>query len=436
MSLSKKILVLIGDVAVLHAALLAMLFLRYRFLFQEKMAQHLLPFYLVWAIWLLVFYLADLYRINALKTKEQIIKNLSAAIILNVFLSIALFYLFGNFFKLTPKTNLLLFSLIFFVFESGWRFVVLKILSTEKIKVIFYGDSPMIRSAISHLKNNPQSGYEVVAHEENYNLFQPKKMGDEVKRARAELLVAQGEFLKNDEFLKSVHGLFAEGVRFKDFLSFYEEIFEKAPIGEIDDAWVVKNIRAENLYYDKSKRLIEFVFAFILIILLFPIMTVIGLLVFVSSPGPLIYKQERVGRFGRIFTLYKFRTMYNEGGGPLWTEKNDKRVTFIGSLLRVTHLDEILQLFNVLRGDVSFIGPRPERTELAKEYEKIRYYNLRHAVKPGITGWAQINFRPSTSIKEAEEKLCYDVYYIKNRSLILDLFILVKTIKYVFVQPK
>jgi len=139
-----------------------------------------------------------------------------------------------------------------------------------------------------------------------------------------------------------------------------------------------------------------------------------------------------VGKNGKIFKLYKFRTMRGVDGGPLWTEKNDPRLTLVGKVLRFMHLDEIPQLMNILKGDISFTGPRPERVELAEKYRELPYYDMRHVVKPGLTGWAQINYRPSASLEEAYEKLRYDIYYVKRRSFDLDLAIIIKTARYVF----
>ena len=158
----------------------------------------------------------------------------------------------------------------------------------------------------------------------------------------------------------------------------------------------------------------------------------IAVLIRLSSKGPVIYTQDRTGKNGKKFTIYKFRTMRTNTGGPAWTEKNDSRITKVGALLRYTHLDELPQIINILKNDISFVGPRPESTELSAQYEKFPYYDIRHVIKPGLTGWAQVCFRPSASFEEAYEKLCYDVYYIKNRSLFLDFLIFVRTVKYLF----
>jgi lipopolysaccharide/colanic/teichoic acid biosynthesis glycosyltransferase len=156
----------------------------------------------------------------------------------------------------------------------------------------------------------------------------------------------------------------------------------------------------------------------------------------ITSDGAAIFKQKRVGKNGSEFTIYKFRTMKidAEKNGPQWANYfNDSRATKIGKFLRTTHLDELPQLVNIIKGELSFIGPRPERPEFVESLKKeIPYYELRHLTRPGVTGWAQINFRYGATVKEAYEKTQFDIYYIKNNSPFLDLSILLKTIKFLF----
>jgi len=163
-----------------------------------------------------------------------------------------------------------------------------------------------------------------------------------------------------------------------------------------------------------------------------PLMALIGLLTKLDSAGPVFFRQERVGENGRIFTLFKFRTMVADAEkdtGPVWAQNADPRVTRLGRVLRRTGMDEIPQLFNVLQGDMSFVGPRPERPHFVAELqEKIPYYSQRLAVKPGITGWAQVRYGYGATIEDAVEKLQYDLYYIKNMSIFLDLLIVLSTI--------
>jgi sugar transferase (PEP-CTERM system associated) len=180
------------------------------------------------------------------------------------------------------------------------------------------------------------------------------------------------------------------------------------------------------------RRLVSFGISFTGLLLCLPIIPFIMLAVRLSSPGPIFFSQTRVGRHGRPFSVFKFRTMRNdaEAGGAVWATTNDSRVTSVGKFLRKSRLDEIPQLWNVLKGDMSFVGPRPERPEfvqwLAKE---IPFYELRHMIRPGITGWAQVRYHYGASLEEAKRKLEYDLYYVKHLSLGLDLLIMFETIK-------
>jgi lipopolysaccharide/colanic/teichoic acid biosynthesis glycosyltransferase len=151
-----------------------------------------------------------------------------------------------------------------------------------------------------------------------------------------------------------------------------------------------------------------------------------------DSDGPVLYAQRRVGEHGTVFTLYKFRSMYNdaEQGVPVWARDGDERVTRVGKVIRFTRLDELPQLWNVLRGDMSFVGPRPERPFFVEQLaESVPYYRQRHTVKPGITGWAQVKYQYGSSIEDAREKLQYDLYYIKHLSILFDLTIVFDTVK-------
>ena len=185
-------------------------------------------------------------------------------------------------------------------------------------------------------------------------------------------------------------------------------------------------------YYDYIRRFIEFMFSFILLIFAVPICVLACIAIYVELHVSPIYTQNRVGLNGKVFKIYKLRSMYidAEKDGPKWASKNDERITKVGRIIRKTRIDELPQLFNILKGDMSIIGPRPERPELIKEFIKyIPDFNDRLLVKPGITGWAQVNGGYSLT---PEEKLEFDKYYIKNRGFKLDLLILIKTIIVIF----
>jgi lipopolysaccharide/colanic/teichoic acid biosynthesis glycosyltransferase len=166
-----------------------------------------------------------------------------------------------------------------------------------------------------------------------------------------------------------------------------------------------------------------------------PLLPLIALSVKLSSPGPVLYKQKRVGRKGSIFYCHKFRTMRADAetiSGPTWATDDDPRITAVGRVLRKCRFDELPQLWDVFKGDMSFVGPRPERPEFVQSLsQEIPYYNVRHTVRPGITGWAQINYPYGSSVEDAKEKLKYDLYHIKNMSVGFDLFIVFQTVKIV-----
>lgn len=188
---------------------------------------------------------------------------------------------------------------------------------------------------------------------------------------------------------------------------------------------------------DAMRRCADLALSLGMLVLTLPVMALTAILIRLDSPGPALYRQERVGLHGRPFTLLKFRSMRldAEAGGPAWAARNDTRVTRIGNFLRLTRIDELPQLFNVLKGEMAFVGPRPERPHFVDQLaEVIPSYRDRSAVKPGITGWAQVNYPYGASVEDARQKLSYDLYYVKRRSLFLDLLILVATVRVILFQ--
>jgi sugar transferase (PEP-CTERM system associated) len=228
------------------------------------------------------------------------------------------------------------------------------------------------------------------------------------------------------------------GVQVQDGNDVYESITGKVPIESIRLSWLLfsPGSHASRLFLI-SARLASLVISIVGLLLSLPLLPFIILAIKLGSPGPVLYWQNRVGRDEKVFRCYKFRTMRSDAEadtGPTWAEDDDPRVTPVGRFLRKTRIDEIPQLLNVLKGDMSLVGPRPERPEfVAALNEKIPYYHLRHSVRPGITGWAQILYKYGSSIEDAKEKLRYDLYYIKNSSVGLDLLIVLNTLKIVLV---
>lgn len=250
-----------------------------------------------------------------------------------------------------------------------------------------------------------------------------------------EVIVAQwdqrGGKLPMDDLLECR----VRGVPVTDLAVFYERTRGEVPI---------ESIKASHLIYGDGfaqgmgrrivKRSFDFLASAALFAVSFPIMAVAAVVIRLESPGPVIYRQERVGRGGRVFTCLKFRSMSvdAERNGPVWAQATDARVTRVGRFIRKTRIDELPQLWNVLRGEMSFVGPRPERPVFVDQLRaKIPFYEVRHSVKPGLTGWAQVRYSYGASVEDACRKLQFDLYYVKNNSLFLDILILLETVRVV-----
>lgn len=248
------------------------------------------------------------------------------------------------------------------------------------------------------------------------------------------VLIGRGEHLER-EAVQSLMQLRLEGTLVYSISEFCESFIYKIPPIYVKNDWFVFSAGFSLLHSytrTKLKRVLDIVISIILLLLTSPLMMLIGLLIKLDSRGPIFYSQIRSGMNKRTFRLYKFRSMfYNaESGQAQWAKSNDPRVTRVGRFLRLTRIDELPQIFNVLAGDMSVIGPRPERPEFDQRLSlEIPYYDIRYLVKPGITGWAQVMYPYGASIEDAYQKLAFDLYYIKNYSLLLDIAIIFKTIR-------
>ena len=230
-----------------------------------------------------------------------------------------------------------------------------------------------------------------------------------------------------------------QGVRIFDRSSFFEHCLGRADLAFLTDSWFISGGGfVETRFQAAAKRALDVAASLFLLVLTFPLMLLVALAVSFDSPGPVLYRQQRVGRYGQVFTLLKFRSMRADaerGGTPVWAAKGDDRVTSIGRIIRATRIDELPQLFNVLRGEMSLVGPRPERPHFVEQLaEIIPFYRERSLAKPGITGWAQVNYPYGASVEDAREKLAYDLYYIKHRGLLLDLLVLLSTVRVILLR--
>lgn len=224
-----------------------------------------------------------------------------------------------------------------------------------------------------------------------------------------------------------------KGIRVLDLASYYEDVFGKIRLDSLYAGWLVfgDGFR-QGLFRSMLKRLSDIVFASILLVLAIPIMLLTAALIMIESGTPVLYRQERVGYNGRLFRVTKFRSMCcdaEKGGKAVWATANDERITRVGRVIRKLRIDELPQLFSILKGEMSLVGPRPERPFFVDQLTReIPFYAVRHSVKPGLTGWAQVRYHYGATIEDSAEKLQYDLYYVKNNSLLLDMVILFETI--------
>lgn len=253
-----------------------------------------------------------------------------------------------------------------------------------------------------------------------------------VRRQEATVVALSRDALSNDALVERVADLHEHGVRVRTLSLFYDEWLGKLPLSELERVALMFDIgEIHRVRYGRFKRAIDFVSALMLVPVLCVLAPfVVGGNLLLGNRGPLLYRQERVGRGGIPFTIVKFRTMRPDSGTTSWTADDDPRVTRFGRVMRKAHIDEIPQVINILRGDLSLVGPRPEQPHYVQELtEKIPFYRLRHLVRPGVTGWAQVKYDYGATEQDAMEKLQYEFWYLRHQSLTLDLRIIGRTIR-------
>lgn len=432
-------IVMSGDILLLFGALLATLFLRYGASgWQTAFANHIGPFSLVFIIWIIVFYISDAYLPESFSFSLKTIRHLTVATAVGFILAITLFYIWGTFFQLTPKSNLIIFTLLFTTFDFAWRFFVKRNLDDNwRQRILLIGEEKNTHEIVAALKHNPHFGYNVVQvlSELPENRI---KFLEEISTSKAAIVAFQNNFYKDNRTIEYIYALLSEDIAIRTYSDLYEEIFRKVPVDNLYLNWFITHVHPHKNFYQLFKRILDITVSVIFLIVLSPILLLIALGVKMSSTGPIFIRQVRVGKSEQSFTLFKFRSMIDnaeKNGATWWSGKDDPRVTRFGHIIRTSHLDELPQLWNIFRGELSLVGPRPERPEFVAVLKKeIPFYEVRHLVKPGLTGWAQTQYRYGASVAESYEKLRYDIYYIKNRSFILDILIMLKTIKMILVN--
>lgn len=420
--------IFIIDLAVAFSALFLMIFLRYGGAdFYPQATIHFMPFSIIILLFALIFYIFNLYSFRFNQNTTEFTNSFIKSIIISFSVSVLIFYIFGDFFKLTPKTNLVMFTGFFGVADFYLRILIKRYFLKKHVnrKIIIINEKE--NSLVEELRQNQNIGYEIIKEIDSFDL-------NEIINLNPDLAVIDSITEKDFE---KIYAIIKKRISVYTINNFYEEIFQKVPTEKIDKEEIIEYISKNRTIYNFIKRIIDIILSFMLILVFLPLFVIIPILIKITSKGPVIFKHKRVSINDSEFIIYKFRSMYvdAEKNGAVWTEDNkkDPRITAIGRFIRETHIDEIPQLINILKGDISFVGPRPERPEFVSELKKqIPYYDLRHSVKAGLTGWAQVNYKYGSSVEDAREKLRYDFYHIKNRAIFFDILIILKTTVKIF----
>ena len=374
---------------------------------------------------LIAYYIANVYNVATNKYK---LKDMTTVIIINgILMTITTFSKIFTFYE-----GIVLFGIIT-IFQIAFRYIVIMGV-VEKERVVFVGENDYTEDLLESVKKDGQ--YVFVTSLNNTDM---KALGKEIlelyNTKKFDVLVDfTDKLLRDPKITEKLLQYKLEGLQYYNYLEFYETYENKLPISHLSPKWFLENTGFEiyhNNFNLKAKRLLDLLFALLIGIFAAPVIVLAAIIVKLESKGPVFFIQERIGEGNKKFNIVKFRSMTTdaEKDGPQWASKNDNRVTKFGKIMRATRIDELPQLWNVLRGEMSFVGPRPEREFFIQQLEKeIPYYNLRHTVKPGLTGWAQVMYPYGASVEDAYRKLQYDLYYIKHHSIPFDVKVLLKTV--------
>jgi sugar transferase (PEP-CTERM system associated) len=401
-------------------------------------------FFLV--VYLTMFYIFNLYSLNYKFRTTYYVSRFLSAVFAGTALVAVIFYLFPSW-TIGGRSIFILNMGVVSIVVYGWRYlyhhVIISSLKVRSIVIVGAGATgKTIYKILSEkdefivkgfLDDNPENIHEMIGTHSvigDTSTLMNMTLNREIDTAVIAITRA-----RNEQLFKTIVECKMNGLEVYDMPSLYEELTGKLPVKHLNDIWMAfatfRGIGG-SVYTDRLKRIVDIVLSIIGLILNIPIMLIVSVAIMLDSRGGILFRQTRVGKDGKNFQLIKLRSMIidAESDGAVWAKENDKRVTQVGRYIRKLRIDEIPQMYNVLKGDMSFIGPRPERPEFIKKLIKeIPFYSIRHTVKPGLTGWAQVNFRYAASSIDALEKLQYDLYYIKNLSIFLDFHILLKTVR-------
>lgn len=422
---------IMGDVTIFILTLLLAIGVRFGFpITPHAWELHRGPFFWVLVIFLLCLTIGDWYDTRRRFVSHEFFGKAIVIFLLFLFLTFTLFY-FSPFFIITPKRALLLQAVFLFIGFSFFRIAMMRSLHPGPVRWMMVGDHPLMNELLSEQHRLNKGN--------DYHLLHPQAITPELlSELQCERVVTANETIEHDNAGFFFRELLPRKIRIQRFTDFFEEVCEKVPVEVITETWFLENLdETRFLFYDRFKRISDVLFVFLLTLPAAILSLFLALAIKLEGKSDVLYYQRRLKKAGEEFFIGKFSSMQRnaESRGPQWSSELDSRVTIMGRFLRRTHLDEIPQLIPILLGDMSFIGPRPERPEFVDMLkEKIPFYYQRFLVKPGISGWAQIHYPYGSTVEDALKKLQYELYYIKHRTVLLDLEILLRTFRLMFSQ--
>ncbi|MEK7170119.1 MAG: exopolysaccharide biosynthesis polyprenyl glycosylphosphotransferase [Patescibacteria group bacterium] len=438
---AEALLLFLGDLVILYTSLLFTVFVRYGSFgslpFNRMLELHLPPFSIIFLLWTLVFFIAGLYEKHTLFLQKQLPQLLSRALILNVVIAVLFFY-FIPAFKITPRINLFICLFVSSILLFLWRrFRLRSFASAERQNAVIIGSGEEMGKIVQEINQNPRYRIAFTFAVDALALSKAD-IPDIIRRLATErvaLIVMDLHSREVQSFLPYLYGLLFSGIRFVDMHDIYEDVFDRVPISLVQYHWFLEHISSVSYRstYDFLKRLMDIVVSLLLGALSLIVYPLVYVAIKLDDGGALFVSQERVGLHNHSIRTIKFRTMSRDDKGHPELKEGNK-VTRVGAYLRRTRIDELPQLWNVLHGEMSLIGPRPELPSLVEVYEhEVPYYNIRHLIKPGLSGWAQLYHQTPPKVdanpNETATKLSYDLYYLKHRSIWLDIKIALKTVK-------
>lgn len=416
------------------------------YVYSHSLSLLFLKMSIILTVYQISLFFSDFYSSGASWTYKKVTIRLITSLLIA-------FFIVPIIYTLTPltlfDTNILLTIVIFaLLFLLPWRFFYSWFMHLDKYKerVLILGSGKLAKNIAREIIKDKDLALHVLGFLSNdsklkgISLVNPKVIGD----LNALTKIAEGDNIdkivvameerRGNIPLNDLLRYKSYGIKIEDGVNFYEKITNKLLVEYINPSYLIFCDGFETSYITLLlKRTYDIVLSFIGLIITSPLFPIISLLVKLESKGPILFRQERVGRKEQPFYIYKFRSMQSDAErktGPIMSFKNDHRVTRIGKILRKTRLDELPQLWNVFKGDMSFVGPRPERPMFVEKFKKhIPFYTQRFSLRPGITGWAQIRCNYASTIEQSLDKLRYELYYLKNFSLLFDLTIILRTIK-------